>query len=227
MKMKNDVIAYTVNKVMNRECYICVQNGEVLVQAPWYLSQNQIQAMVEQKKKWILQKRKEYIQKKEKVTFDTFKILGEKYALKISYKNVKSPSLTVDSTRVIEVILPKKYRKAEKEEILQVLLEKMYKVIAEKELEAMMEKTRLILGIAPEDYEIRQMENALAKCLPNGKILLHPNLIKYSRKCIEYVLLHEFCHLKYKKHCKGFYQMIERYIPDYKKYANEVSNLQY
>ena len=44
---RNNVITYTVNKATNRDMYITIQNGEVIVNAPWYFTQNKIQAVVE------------------------------------------------------------------------------------------------------------------------------------------------------------------------------------
>ena len=40
--------------------YITVQNGEVVVNAPWYFTSNKIQQMVQEKKNWILSKMQEY-----------------------------------------------------------------------------------------------------------------------------------------------------------------------
>ena len=40
---RNNVITYTVNKATNRDMYITIQNGEVIVNAPWYFTQNKIQ----------------------------------------------------------------------------------------------------------------------------------------------------------------------------------------
>ena len=88
-----------------------------------------------------------------------------------------------------------------------------------------MEKTRLMVGFAPEDYEIVEMKDCLAKCTDDKKILINPRIIKYDRKIIEYIILHEFCHLKYKNHTKSFYNLVERYVPDYSKY--EIKNIKY
>ena len=52
-------------------------------------------------------------------------------------------------------------------------------------------------------------------------------MVTYSKETIEYIVLHEFCHLRYKNHTKSFYQMLEKYMPNYEKYAKEISNLQY
>ena len=44
----------------------------------------------------------------------------------------------------------------------------------------------------------------------------------YSRKAIEYVVLHEVCHLKYMNHSKNFWAMVEKYMPDYKEAEKEL-----
>ena len=52
--MKNDVIAYSVNKTKDRGLYISVQDGEVSVRAPWYTSREKIQEAVLAKRNWIM-----------------------------------------------------------------------------------------------------------------------------------------------------------------------------
>ena len=49
IKYENKTIAYTVNKARIKNVYISIQNGEVVVKAPWYVTQNQIQEVVERK----------------------------------------------------------------------------------------------------------------------------------------------------------------------------------
>ena len=90
----------------------------------------------------------------------------------------------------------------------------MYEQIAKVEIERAMEKTRIMLGFAPEEYEITKM-NKLGECEDN-KIFINPEIVQYNRKIIDYVVLHQYCHLKYKTHCKSFFNMLEKYNPNYK-----------
>lgn len=223
--MKNEVITYSVNKTNDKELYISVQNGEVLVRAPWYVTRERIQMAVSNKKSWIMKKLKEYEQKEEnEISLRPIQILGTIYNLKVSYKNISVIECNMENN-IIKVNLPKKYKKIDNESMTDILIDKMYFKIAEKELEGIMEKTRLMVGFAPEDYEIVEMKDCLAKCTDDKKILINPRIIKYDRKIIEYIILHEFCHLKYKNHTKSFYNLVERYVPDYSKY--EIKNIKY
>ena len=150
-------------------------------------------------------------------------VLGTDYKVKIIYKNIKVAELDVED-KIIKISLPNKYKKANNERILDIAIDKMYEQIAKVEVERAMEKTRILLGFAPEDYEIRKMNKELGRCEEN-KITINPEIVKYDREVIDYIVLHEYCHLKYKSHCKSFIKMLEKYDHDYKKYERIVANI--
>ncbi len=150
-------------------------------------------------------------------------VLGTDYKVKIIYKNIKVAELDVED-KIIKISLPNKYKKANNERILDIAIDKMYEQIAKVEVERAMEKTRILLGFAPEDYEIRKMSEELGRCEEN-KITINPEIVKYDREIIDYIVLHEYCHLKYKSHCKSFIKMLEKYEPNYKKYERIVANI--
>ena len=119
-----------------------------------------------------------------------------------------------------------KYKKINNETMIEVLLHKMYEAIAEKELDTIMEKVRVTLKFAPEDYEIARIDKTLGKCLED-KIIINPDIIMYRKETIEYIIFHEFCHLKFKKHSKKFYETIQAHVPNYEKCAYEVAGMHY
>lgn len=223
---KNNVITYTVNKAVNTDMYITVQNGEVVVNAPWYFTSNKIQEKVQEKKNWILSKMKEYEQENLS-NICSVKVLGRNYDIKVEYRHIKTAELSLQENSEIKIILPNKYKKVGNEQILKLSIEKMYEQIANNSIEDIMEKVRIILGIAPEDYVITRMKNTLGKCTDGKTIYINPELMQYKREIIEYVIMHEFCHLKYKTHGKKFYEIIEKHIPNYKKYEREIQEYQY
>ena len=223
---KDNVITYTVNKAINRDMYITVQNGEVVVNAPWYFTTNKIQEIVQSKKNWILSKMQEYEQKV-LPNIQSVKIFGRNYDIKVLYKNIKNTELNLKENSIIEIVLPNKYKKIGNEKILQTSIEKMYEQIANDKIDEIMEKIRVKLGIAPEDYKIEKMNNILGQCTEMKTIKINPELMKYKMEIIEYVITHEFCHLKYKTHGKRFYEMLEKNIPEYEKYEKELEKYQY
>ena len=136
-----DIIAYTVNKNFNNKFYLSVQNGEVLVKAPWYYTNGQIQRIIEEKRNWILNKMKEYelLQEKKYIRNEIVKLLGEDCKVIVNYKNLKKPTLTVEG-QDIKICLPNKYKKLDRNEILVKLIEKLYDFVAQREIEIVMEK---------------------------------------------------------------------------------------
>ena len=149
-------------------------------------------------------------------------VLGTDYKVKIIYKNIKVAELDVED-KIIKISLPNKYKKMSNKEILDLAIEKMYEQIANVEIERAMEKTRIMLGFAPEEYEIAKMKT-LGTC-KERKITINPEIVKYNRKVIDYVVLHQYCHLKYKTHSKRFFEMLEKYQPDYKKCEEILLNI--
>lgn len=229
LKNKSEVITYTIDKSIQNNLYISVQNGEVVVSAPWYFSRNQIQEVVEEKKKWIMTKIKAYEGKTNKNNNEnskTIPIWGEEFVVDICFQNRKKLNIIMRENHM-KIALPNKYKKVSKDELMKVLVEKIYKVLAKQMMEQTMEKTRILLGFAPENYEVEYMENTLGKCTQDKTIVINPELMKYRPEIIEYVVLHEFCHLKYKTHTKGFYEMIKKFEPHYEKYGSKISGWQY
>lgn len=151
-------------------------------------------------------------------------VLGIDYKVKIEYRNIKIAELDVEG-KTIKISLPNKYKKTSNTQILDLAIEKMYEQIAKVEIERAMEKARILLGFAPEDYEIQKMVKKLGK-YEESKITIHPDVVKYHRDFIDYVILHQYCHMKYKTHAKSFYQLLEKVEPNYKKYEQMLKQLE-
>lgn len=225
VKYQNKTIAYTINKAKIKNIYITIENGEVVIKAPWYTTRNQIQEVVESKREWIMKKLEEYNvsprKAKEYEDGEKFQILGESYYLNIYYKDINNAILNVENEK-IEIILPLSYAEEDNTEQIKKMIDKMYYMIAEKEVESAMEKTRKLVGLAPEEYKIKKIKYAWGTCSSRKVITINQNLMMYSRKAIEYVILHEICHLKYMNHSKKFWEMVESYMPDYKEAEKEL-----
>ena len=228
---KKEVIVYSVNRYFNEDVSINIQNGTVVINAPWFFSNNKKRKIIEEKKNVILNKIKEYEEEKNQIYIrnEIVKILGEECKVIINYKNLKKPTLTLEG-RNLTICLPNKYRKiTDRDEILQKLIEKLYEKIAAEEIEAIMEKIRRILKIVPEDYKIEKLQpNTMAKFnFDENTIIISPEIVKYSKEEIEFIIFHQFCHLKYKTHCQKFQQMIKKYIPEYKKYEELLKDIKF
>ena len=112
---------------------------------------------------------------------------ADKARIPLARMAVEETGMGVLEDKIIKISLPNKYKKANNEKILDIAIDKMYEQIAKVEIERAMEKTRIMLEIAPEDYEIKNIEGSIATC-KDKKITINPNVVKYNRNMIQ--LLH-------------------------------------
>ena len=158
---------------------------------------------------------------KEYADGEKFQVLGKQYTLNIYFKEITKAKLNVSDGN-IDVVLPLEYSETDNTAIIKRMIEKMYFMIAEREVDIAMEKLTRKVGLAPEEYRIRKVKTSWGTCSSTKKITINQDLMMYSREAIEYVVLHEICHLKYMNHSKKFWAMVESYMPDYKIYEKEL-----
>ena len=221
---RKNLISYTVDTTSNNTLSISVQNGEVVVSAPWYLSNKQIQDAVSEKTSWIISKLKEY-EERQNLGYENITLLGKNYITRVYFKHIKTPEVNLNENS-IEILLPNQYKNRDLFPIMQSITNKLYSCMAEKEIDSILEKTRLMLGIAPDNFEIKNLKNSLGTVEENN-IYISPELFKYRKEIIEYIVAHEFCHLKYKTHSKKFYTMLSKYVPNYEALSKELHSIQY
>jgi predicted metal-dependent hydrolase len=71
----------------------------------------------------------------------------------------------------------------------------------------------------PENYEptgivVRQLQQRWGSMTAGGKLVLNRSLIRSSVDAIDYVIMHELCHLRYDNHGPAFYKLLDRVMPD-------------
>ena len=72
-------------------------------------------------------------------------------------------------------------------------------------------------GVPMPTLRIRDMQTRWGSCLaPKGVITLNKRLLEAPRNCIEYVVMHEFCHFIHPNHSKHFYGFLTMLMPDWK-----------
>lgn len=80
-------------------------------------------------------------------------------------------------------------------------------------------------GITMPKLRIRNMVSRWGSCQKgNGTIALNRRLIEAPKNCIEYVVIHEFCHLVYPNHSKQFYALLQVMLPNWRESKNTLEN---
>jgi len=65
-------------------------------------------------------------------------------------------------------------------------------------------------------WRIMEMQTQWGSCSPEGAVLLNPHLVKGATRAIDYVLLHELCHLEEHNHSPCFYGLLNRFMPEWR-----------
>ena len=104
-------------------------------------------------------------------------------------------------------------------------INKYYENLADSEISFSMEKMMRQTGLMPESFKVRNFKRAWGNCSSKKVISLNKDLVKYSRDAIDYVCLHELCHLKHMNHSKEFWKLVGTYMPSYKISEKELKNI--
>lgn len=217
-------LEYELVRSKIKNMYILIRNGKVIVKVPKAISDNRIRNFINSKEEWINKKLKEFEKKsfKEKsyVSGEVFKVLGNDYTLNIEYGDFEKASVNLNNG-YINICVSENCETVKIKE----LIEKMYYKIALMIVYKSVNMWKNILKIAPDVVVIKKLKTAWGKCNSKGKITINPDLMKYDQRVIDYVVLHEFCHLRYMNHSKDFWNMVSKYMPDYKLLRNELKNV--
>ena len=217
-------LEYELVRSKIKNIYILIRNGKVIVKAPNNISENRIKDFINSKEDWINKKLKELEKKsfKEKsyVSGEVFKVLGNDYILNIEYGDFEKASVNLDNGYINICVS----ENCETENIKE-LIEKMYYKIALMIVDKSVNMWKNILKIAPDVVVIKKLKTAWGKCNSKRKITINPDLMKYDQRVIDYVVLHEFCHLRYMNHSKDFWNMVGKFMPDYKDLKKELKNV--
>ena len=73
-----------------------------------------------------------------------------------------------------------------------------------------------ILGVAPTGIKITSAKKRFGSCNGKNSICFSLYLMQYPQAAIDYVVVHELCHIRHHDHSPAFYRLVESVLPDYK-----------
>ena len=111
-------------------------------------------------------------------------------------------------------------QKPKKEEKIEAKDVERLKFVIEKSIE----KYSKTLYVMPNKVRIKDIKYAWGSCSSKRNITINLKLANKGEKVIEYVVLHEMCHLREMNHSKKFWKLVEENIKDYKKIRKELNS---
>jgi predicted metal-dependent hydrolase len=200
-------------------------NGLVSVIAPNDTNIIDINKKVKSKANWILKQQaffcsyKPHTPERKYVNGETHLYLGRQYKLQIIED-------TINEIKIYRGTMIMKTKKVNPE-YLEKKLNEWYKEKAilhfEEMLESSLEKFNKYKVEKPV-LDIRLMQKRWGSCTKSGKIILNTELIKAPKGSIEYVVIHELCHLVHHNHNKEFYDLQNRLSPNWEKWKEKLEH---
>jgi predicted metal-dependent hydrolase len=196
----------------------------ILVKAPLDTSLEKIKQKIKKKAPWILKQQSFFLSFHPKtparkfISGETHLYMGRQYRLRIVNSKKETVKLkgrclevsTYEQSRVRKLVTDWYIENAKKKfhSLAQLLIENFKKY-----------------NIEPDSIVLRDMPTRWGSCTPKGKIILNPELIKAPRGCIDYVIIHELCHLIYHDHTPKFIDLQTKEMPDWEKWKMKLEKL--
>jgi predicted metal-dependent hydrolase len=218
-------IDFIVNYANRKTLGITVKpNNQIIVKAPNGVSIEQIKEKVRKRSPWILKQKDFFLSfhpktpERRYVSGESHLYLGRQYRLTVT----EGPKNSVRyKGRFIEVVTKDKEKAG-------VLLKQWYREKAKAMFAELAEPLILRFekySVKPTGIFIQAMPTRWGSCTPKGKIILNPELILAPKPCIEYVILHELCHLVYPNHSQKFIDLQTKEMPDWRKWKEKLERL--
>ena len=191
----------------------------IVAKAPLDHSMEEVRAKLEKRAPWMIQQLEYFDQyhpilpDRQYISGETYYYLGRQYRLKVTAGSENDVKL-IGKFFVLTTTRPENLER--KQQILQDWYTRHARVFIQNR--AMLFVDRLIeLSAKTPEIKYRRMNKRWGSCTPSGVITFNTELIKAPTHCIDYVVLHELCHLVHEGHSAKFYHLLDILMPDWKK----------
>lgn len=198
----------------------------IIVKSPEQADNERIEYFLQKKWFW-LEKQLSYFKKYQRKFYEKEHISGEGYFyLGRQYKLVvrKSKQNNVSLTRgqlIIHTIKETDNRRFNKKLLEDWFTEKAEQIFQDRFTEML---ERFDYKHAPA-IGIREMKRRWGSFINRDKVFLNSKLIHVPKACIDYVIVHELCHLRYKHHNKKFWELLDKKYPKWERIKEQLETI--
>jgi len=210
----NGFIAEVVRTARIKTATIKVKEGVVSVVVPRKLSGEQIAQLLKEKNSWIKKKitlHREVmpVRSKQYVSGESFAYLGRNYRLKVLGDGF-APVKLIHGQLVVTLPSGSKHPHMTRNALI-----RWYKQRAELKLQEKVKRYADMVGVEPREVRIKTFKSRWGSCCTKGNIDFNWKVVLAPNRIVDYVVVHELCHLKQHDHSPKFWKEVERVMPDY------------
>lgn len=188
-----------------------IKDGLIRVLVPNSLTDKRVDTLLEQRASWInkkirLQAEMPSYKAKEYVNGETFTYLGRNYRLKLVNTDTTTTRL---KNGYLEV-------PAQGEKAIHASLTDWYTSHALAKLEEKTCRYAKTLSVEPSSVTVKDYKSRWGSCSTSGDITYNWRIIMAPHRIVDYVVIHELCHLVEHNHSDKYWKQVESLVPDYR-----------
>jgi len=196
--------------------------SQVVVYAPLWVTEGEIGSIVRRKAPWIirrLEKLSEFeaiTNSREYVSGEQLLYLGRAYRLKVLYEqNRRQTNITVKGRRIC-ITLGASSNGREEKAIIKTALKRWYIRQAEETINQRMTRLASQLGVLPTMVRIKDQKTRWGSCSSKGTVHFNWRIVMAPVSVLDYVIIHELCHLRVRNHSQEFWKLVSQNLLEYK-----------
>jgi len=199
--------------------------GRVRISAPLRMSLDNIRIFAISKLAWIKQQQQklqaqERQSPREYVDRESHVVWGKRYLLEVIEID-RAPSIILKHNRMVLQVRPGTDQQRRRE-----LVEGWYRTQMKEAVPPLIAKWEPIMGVRVQRFFVQRMKTKWGSCNPYaGTIRLNTELAKKPPECLEYIVVHEMAHLLVPTHNDRFKALMDRFMPMWKFYTEELNRL--
>lgn len=193
-------------------------SGCVVVDAPADASRPTVLAAVRKRARWVhehlasFRRRHVHVLPREYVSGEAVMYLGRRYRLKVIPADATEAGVKLCGNRL--EVRSTEPAPALVREAMEAWYRARARAVFAKGIDGILTILRWKPAAPP--MRLQAMKTQWGSCSPAGRLTLNPWLVKAPRDCIDYVILHELCHLKEHNHSARFFKLMDRYMPTWR-----------
>jgi predicted metal-dependent hydrolase len=219
-----------VVRSIRRTAALHIIGGDLQVRVPEHVGDERVAAFLAKKRPWIRSKVAE-IQRipphrsKELVSGESFPYLGRQYRLKVQEGHQVGVCL---SGGYLKATIRPTEQVEQREARIQQYLKSWYRTRALERLQEKSIRYAHQIGVCPAGVSVRNFRSRWGSCDKKGQVVFNWNIIKAPHSVVDYVVIHELCHLMHPNHSKVFWQLVGRHdaaYPEHRQWLKEKSSI--
>lgn len=196
---------------------IKVDEGEVIIVVPKLLERDKIDKLLASKHQWIVEKIAQYqtaspATVREYVSGESLPYLGRNYRLKV-LKGDLAPTKLLNGRITVTVPDP-----STQTHYIRRALTNWYKRHADKKIREKVRRYESLVGVETGVVRTKEFKSRWGSCTPYGDLEFNWVIVMAPNRVVDYVVVHELCHLIHHDHSPQFWKEVERVMPDYKEH---------